>query len=113
VSPSLPVVSSSPLIGRPLPLLFHVLTAIAIFLAGGILEDVGSVGLSFIYWVIGFFISISILSVYLEFASYFPSRSGAEVVYLEQSYLRPKYLFPTVFAVQSVLFSFGSGNSIG
>ncbi|KAJ5547925.1 hypothetical protein N7513_005159 [Penicillium frequentans] len=77
-----------------------------------ILEGTGSFGLSLIYWAIGFFMAYSTLSVYLEFAAYFPSRSGSEVVYLEQSFPRPRYLFPTVFAVQSVLFSFSSSNAI-
>lgn len=49
----------------------------------------------------------------MEFASSFPSRSGSEVVYLEQSYPRPKYFFPTVFAMQTVLFSFSSSNAVG
>lgn len=53
------------------------------------------------------------LSVYLELASYFPNRSGAEVVYLEQAYPRPKHFFPIAFAVQSVLLSFSSSNAIG
>jgi amino acid permease len=66
-----------------------------------------------IYWAIGFFTSISSLSVYLEFASYFPNRSGSEVVYLEQAYPRPRWFFPTAFAVQSVILSFGSSNAIG
>lgn len=57
--------------------------------------------------------SYSTLAVYLEFAAYFPSRSGSEAVYLEQSFPRPRYLFPTVFAVQTVLFSFSSSNAIG
>lgn len=70
-------------------------------------------GLALFYWVIGFFMAGSSLAVYLEFSSYFPSRSGSEVVYLEQSYPRPKYFFPTVFAMQSVLFSFSSSNAIG
>lgn len=83
------------------------------FAASAILEGTGSFGLSLIYWAIGFFIAYSTLSVYLEFAAYFPSRSGSEVVYLEQSFPRPRYLFPTVFAVQSVLFSFSSSNAIG
>ena len=52
-------------------------------------------------------------SVYLEFASYFPNRSGSEVVYLEQAYPRPKHLFPVAFAVQSVILSFSSSNAIG
>lgn len=49
---------------------------------------------------------------YLELASYFPSRSGSEVVYLEQAYPRPKHFFPVAFAVQSVLLSFSSSNAV-
>ncbi|OOG00652.1 hypothetical protein ASPCADRAFT_125662 [Aspergillus carbonarius ITEM 5010] len=77
-----------------------------------VLEGAGSVGLSLFYWVIGFFMAWSMLSVYLEYVSYFPSRSGSEVVYLEQAYPRPKYFFPTVFAMQTVLFSFSSSNAV-
>ena len=66
-----------------------------------------------LYWVIGLVISGSALAVYLELASYFPNRSGGEVVYLEQAYPRPKYFFPTAFAVLSVLLSFSSSNAIG
>ncbi|KAK3682825.1 amino acid permease-domain-containing protein [Podospora appendiculata] len=77
-----------------------------------ILSGTGSVGLSMIFWVLGFFISIATLSVYLEFAAYFPNRSGSEVVYLEQAYPRPKWLFPTAFAFISVALSFSSGNAI-
>ncbi|KAL2001240.1 hypothetical protein VTN02DRAFT_2065 [Thermoascus thermophilus] len=77
-----------------------------------ILQNVGSVGLAMIFWVIGFVVSAAGLVVYLELASYFPSRSGSEVVYLEQAYPRPKYFLPMTFAVQSVILSFSSGNSI-
>lgn len=56
--------------------------------------------------------SLAAFSVYLEFASYFSNRSGSEVVYLEQAYPRPKYLFPTAFAFQTVFLSFSSGNAI-
>ena len=65
------------------------------------------------YWVIGLLISLAGISVYLEFASYFPSRSGSEVVYLEQAYAKPKYFFPIAFAVQTVILSFVSSNVIG
>lgn len=51
-------------------------------------------------------------SVYLELASYFPNRSGSEVVYLEQAYPRPKHFFPVTFAIQSVLLSFSSSNAV-
>ena len=60
-----------------------------------ILRNTGSVGLSLIYWVLGFFNAASALAIYLEFASYFPNRSGSEVVYLEQAYPRPRYFWPT------------------
>ncbi|KAL2437194.1 High-affinity methionine permease [Exophiala dermatitidis] len=77
-----------------------------------ILKGTGSVGLSLIYWFIGFLMAASGLSVYLEYAAYFPNRSGSEVVYLEQAYPRPRYLFPITFAVQTVLLSFSSSNAI-
>lgn len=80
--------------------------------AATILKGVGSVGLSLLFWALGLVIAGSQLAVYTELASYFPNRSGAEVVYLEQAYPRPKYLLPTAFAVQSVLLSFSSSNAI-
>jgi amino acid transporter len=61
---------------------------------------------------LGYVLSLSSLSVYLEYAAYFPSRSGSEVAYLEQAYPRPKWFFPTVFAMQTVLLSFRSSNAI-
>lgn len=79
---------------------------------GSILKGVGSVGLSLIFWVIGYFFAGASLAVFLEYASYFPHRSGAEVAYLEKAYPRPRFLMPTVFAVQSVLISFSSSNAI-
>ncbi|KAH8738336.1 amino acid permease-domain-containing protein [Ilyonectria robusta] len=77
-----------------------------------ILNRTGSIGLALIYWVIGFLMAAAGLGVYLELASYFPNRSGAEVVYLEQQYPRPKHFFPITFAVQSVILNFGSSNAI-
>lgn len=77
-----------------------------------VLQGTGSVGLALLYWPLGFLISVSSLTVYLEYAAYFPNRSGAEVVYLEQAFPRPVYLFPVVFAVQFVVLSFSSGQAI-
>lgn len=61
----------------------------------------------------GFLVCIASGSVYLEFTAYFPSRSGSEVVFLEQAYPRPTWFFATTFAVQSVILSFSSSNAIG
>ncbi|KAG9185625.1 hypothetical protein G6011_06956 [Alternaria panax] len=77
-----------------------------------ILRLTGSVGLALLYWVFGFILAGAGLGVYLEFTSFFPNRSGSEVVWLEQSFPRPKHFFPVTFAVQSVLLSFSSSNAI-
>jgi hypothetical protein len=45
------------------------------------------------------------LLLYVELAGMFPNRSGAEVVYLEQAYPRPRFFVPTVFAISAVLLS--------
>lgn len=79
---------------------------------GSILKGVGSVGLSLIFWVIGYGFAAASLAVYLEYATYFPHRSGAEVAYLEQAYPKPRFLLPTAFAVLAVLLSFTSSNAI-
>ncbi|KAK5994102.1 High-affinity methionine permease [Cladobotryum mycophilum] len=76
-----------------------------------ILSGTGSIGLSLIWWALGFVTTITAFAVYLEFLSYFPSRSGAEVVYLEQAFPRPRWLFGTAFAFQAVFMSFSSGNA--
>ncbi|RYO98865.1 hypothetical protein DL766_001407 [Monosporascus sp. MC13-8B] len=83
-----------------------------VLIAGSILNSTGSVGLALIYWFIGFLMACSGVCVFLELASYFPNRSGAEVVYLEQAYPRPKHFFPVAFAVQSVILSFSSSNAV-
>ncbi|KAK2729080.1 high affinity methionine permease [Colletotrichum kahawae] len=107
------------------PLGYHVGWAAVIFLninmmigtgvfstPASILNRTGSVGLALLYWVIGFLMAAAGFSVYLELASYFPNRSGSEVVYLEQQYPRPKHFFPVAFAVQSVILSFSSSNAV-
>lgn len=45
------------------------------------------------------------LSFYAEYASLFPHRSGAEVVYLEQAYPRPRLLVSVSFAATIILTS--------
>ncbi|KAL4926214.1 amino acid permease-domain-containing protein [Aspergillus undulatus] len=76
-----------------------------------ILSGTGSVGVSFVWWTLGYLLCLTSGAVYLEFTAYFPSRSGSEVVFLEQAFPRPRWLFPTTFAIQSVILSFGSANA--
>ena len=123
-SPSYQETSGAPVESRS-PLGYHVGPITIIFLnlskmvgtgvystPASVLTNTGSVGLSLLYWFFGFLIAASSLAVYLEFASYFPNRSGSEVVYLEQAYPRPRYLFPVTFAIQTVALSFSSSNAI-
>lgn len=88
------------------------LANLCVVAAGSILKSTGSIGLALMYWAIGALMAVAGFGTYLELASYFPNRSGSEVVYLEQAYPRPKYLFPIVFAVQSVILSFSSSNAV-
>ena len=63
-------------------------------------------------WVIGGIIAWAGLAYYLELGSYFPKRAGGEVVYLEQAWKKPKYLFPAAFAASTVITSFSASNCI-
>jgi amino acid transporter len=58
-----------------------------------------------------FSLAVALLS-YTELASFFPGRSGAEVVFLEHAYPRPRFFVPITFAISSVLLSFSASNSI-
>ncbi|KAI1075994.1 amino acid transporter [Whalleya microplaca] len=77
-----------------------------------VLNRTGSVGLALIYWAIGVLMAFAGFCVYLELASYFPNRSGSEVVYLEQAFPRPKHFFPVTFALFTVVLSFSSSNAV-
>ncbi|KAI5480141.1 High-affinity methionine permease [Pseudohyphozyma bogoriensis] len=80
--------------------------------SGSLLQSLGSPGIVLLFWVLGLVIALSALAVYLELVHIFPKRAGAEVVYLEQAYPKPKYLFPAAFAFLSVVLSFASSNAI-
>ncbi|KAF9468063.1 amino acid/polyamine transporter I [Collybia nuda] len=79
---------------------------------GVVLNSVGSVGLLLVYWIIAPIFAFAGLSLYSELASMFPNRSGAEVVYLERAYPRPKFLVSTSFAITTILMSFSASNAI-
>ncbi|OQE39774.1 hypothetical protein PENCOP_c006G06741 [Penicillium coprophilum] len=112
-----PVESNSPLGYSVGPVTITLLNITMMIGAGiystpsSILSGTGSVGASLVFWTLGYLMCLTSGAVYLEFTAYFPSRSGSEVVFLEQAYPRPKWLFATTFAVQSVILSFGSANA--
>ncbi|UNI23803.1 hypothetical protein JDV02_009600 [Purpureocillium takamizusanense] len=77
----------------------------------GIFAATGSVGLSFILWLVGGLLTFFGLSVFLEFGLAIP-RSGGEKNYLERVYRRPRYLATCVLASQMILLGFSSGNAL-
>ncbi|KAF1971270.1 high-affinity methionine permease [Bimuria novae-zelandiae CBS 107.79] len=81
---------------------------------GNILRSLDSVGLSMLYWFIGAIIAAAIaaLAVFMEFATLFPHRSGGQVVYLEQAFPKPTFLFATMYAFITVAFSFSASNAV-
>jgi amino acid transporter len=112
-----PIEKSNPL-GHKVTLLSSVMLNLGYMLGAGIysvpgaiLNSVGSIGLLFAFWLLAPLFALGGLMVYSEYASMFPKRSGAEVVYLEQAYPRPRFLVPVMFAVSSVLLSFTATNS--
>ncbi|TFK40387.1 amino acid transporter [Crucibulum laeve] len=79
---------------------------------GTILNSVGSIGMLLIYWIIAPTFAFAGLALYTELGSMFPHRSGAEVVYLEQAYPRPRFFVSSTFAVTTVLMSFSASNAV-
>ncbi|KAH7632466.1 amino acid permease-domain-containing protein [Sordaria sp. MPI-SDFR-AT-0083] len=76
-----------------------------------IFASTGSVGICLLMWGVAGLLTLSGLSVYLEFGLAIP-KSGGEKNYLERVYRQPVYLVTSVFAVQMVLLGFSAGNSL-
>ncbi|CEL61089.1 High-affinity methionine permease OS=Saccharomyces cerevisiae (strain ATCC 204508 / S288c) GN=MUP1 PE=1 SV=1 [Rhizoctonia solani AG-1 IB] len=71
-----------------------------------ILKSVGSIGLLISLYILVPLITLAGLMVYIELASMCGhKRSGAEVVYLEEAYPKPRFLLPTAFALVTALLS--------
>ncbi|CAE6519961.1 unnamed protein product [Rhizoctonia solani] len=72
-----------------------------------VLKSVGSVGALITLYLVAPIVTWAGLMVYIELTSMCGhKRSGAEVVYLEQAYPKPKYLVSTVFALTTALLSY-------
>ena len=79
---------------------------------GSILKSMGSIGSTYVLWLLCFFLPIFSVYLYIEFAGYYPNRNGGDVAYLEQAYPKPKFLVPTVFAAISVVLSFTTSSAL-
>lgn len=79
---------------------------------GSILKSMGSIGSTYVLWLLCFFLPICSIFIYIEFAGYFPKRNGGDVAYLEQAYPKPKFLIPTVYAAVSVILSFTTSSAL-
>ncbi|KAK9245247.1 amino acid permease-domain-containing protein [Lipomyces tetrasporus] len=77
----------------------------------GVFLASGSVGMSIVLWILGGVLSLTGLSVFLEFGLAIP-KSGGEKNYLERVYRKPKYLMTCVFLGQMILLGFSAGNSL-
>lgn len=77
----------------------------------GIFAATGSVGVSFMLWLVGGILTFCGISVFLEFGLAIP-RSGGEKNYLERAYRHPKYLMTCVLASQMLLLGFSTGNAL-
>lgn len=78
---------------------------------GVIVKNLGSIGASYVFWVVGFIVTLFSIAVYIEFVTYFRRRSGGEVAYLEQAFPRPKFMVPVIFAAVNVILSFSTSSA--
>ncbi|CCH42587.1 Y+L amino acid transporter [Wickerhamomyces ciferrii] len=79
---------------------------------GTILKQIGSVGGSYILWVVGAIIAIQKVLIYIEFSVTMPNRSGGDTAYLEQAYPRPIFLIPSVYAAVNIVLSFLNSSAV-
>lgn len=78
---------------------------------GTIFQNVGSIGLAVTLWVAGAGISWIALSIDIEYGCMLP-RSGGLKVYLEYTYLKPRFLASTMVAIYAILLGFTASNCI-
>ncbi|KAG0691260.1 hypothetical protein C6P40_003511 [Pichia californica] len=79
---------------------------------GTVLKQMGSVGASYVLWILCFFFPLFSVYMYIEFAGYYPKRNGGDVAYLEQAYPKPKFLVPTTYAAISVILSYTTTSAL-
>lgn len=84
-------------------LIFNRIMGTGVFAAPSvILKSSGSVGLTFMMWIIGALVSAAGTAVYVEFGTGLP-RNGGEKTYLEYIYRRPAFLMSCIYASYGIL----------
>ncbi|KAF9483230.1 amino acid transporter [Pholiota conissans] len=76
-----------------------------------ILSFSGSVGLSFVMWLVGALIAAAGMQVYIIWGTAFP-RSGGEKNYLERLFPTPRRLITSIYAANAVLLAYAAGNAL-
>ena len=79
---------------------------------GSVLKSMGSIGSTYVLWLLCFFLPLFSIYIYIEFAGYYPKRNGGDVAYLEKAYPKPKFLVPTVYAAVSVVLSYTTTSAL-
>ncbi|EZF29989.1 hypothetical protein H101_06361 [Trichophyton interdigitale H6] len=78
---------------------------------GSVVRSCGSVGLTLLLWLVSATVRACDLGIYTEYGCMLP-RSGADKVYLEFTYRRPRFLASTLFAIASVTLSVSATNCV-
>ncbi|KAG0706668.1 APC amino acid permease [Suillus ampliporus] len=76
-----------------------------------ILRSSGSVGMTFIMWILGALVASAGTAVYVEFGTGLP-RSGGEKTYMEYIYRRPRFMITCFYAIYGLLIGWLSASSV-
>jgi len=84
-------------------LIFNSVIGTGVFAAPSIiLRTSGSVGMTFVMWILGALVASAGTAVYVEFGTGLP-RSGGEKTYMEYIFRRPRFMITCFFAVYGLL----------
>ncbi|KIK89065.1 hypothetical protein PAXRUDRAFT_802174 [Paxillus rubicundulus Ve08.2h10] len=93
-------------------LIFNRVIGTGVFAAPSIiLNSSGSVGMTFVIWILGALIAAAGTAVYVEFGTGLP-RSGGEKTYMEYIYRRPAFMTTCVYALYGVFIGWMSAASV-
>ncbi|KAG2066674.1 APC amino acid permease [Suillus decipiens] len=93
-------------------LIFNRVIGTGVFAAPSIiLRSSGSVGMTFVMWILGALVASAGTAVYVEFGTGLP-RSGGEKTYMEYIYRRPRFMITCFYAIYGLLMGWLSATSI-